>query len=194
MVCKKDVVTWFKNLKSHKRVDVMCSLLQLCVPFELRFLGTCLEDLAKRDYQDLRQTETEANSLSELNSPEVQSLTNQETRTKLALYVSLLHSCNDACSNKIFKILTKDDINSVLNLAMTDNLVLEELLSIYTLVLNHPAFSFDQKISIDKIFSKLQDEESLLCDQNVKNKQSNFSHSAISDSIHERIPQPIQVN
>jgi hypothetical protein len=164
MVCKKDVVTWFKSLKSYKRTDVMCNLLHLCVPFELRFLGTCLEELGKRDFHELRQTETEANSVTELASPELQSITSQRARTKLALYVSLLYSCNYACSNSIYKILTKaEDVNSVLKGAGEE--LLEDLLLIYTLALNHPAFSFEQKLTLEKIFTRLQEEDRRLYEQ-----------------------------
>ncbi|XP_073995167.1 uncharacterized protein isoform X1 [Rhodnius prolixus] len=187
MVCKRDeVLTWFKGLKSYKRTDLMCSLLNLCLPFELRFLGTCLEHLGKRDFHELRQSENEANSLSELNALDLQCLSNQQVRTKLAIYVSLLYSCNYTCSNSIFKILTKsDDIHSLLKKS-GDDTVLDELLLIYTLAINHPAFSFEQKLSLEKIFSQLLEEERLFMQSNARNSKT-FTASSM-EPIHDKSP------
>uniref|UniRef100_A0A1B6DUD1 CCHC-type domain-containing protein n=1 Tax=Clastoptera arizonana TaxID=38151 RepID=A0A1B6DUD1_9HEMI len=163
MVCKEDVVTWFKSLKSYNRIDVMCSLLNSSLPFELRFLGTCLEDLGKRDFHDLRNSENGANSLSEISSLDIQCISDKRARTKLAVYISLLRSCNYECANGLYKILANfDEVNNILksNLVLnTDDETLEELLLLYTLALNHPAFTFEQKLSLGSIFSKLQEEE-----------------------------------
>ncbi|KAK9509851.1 hypothetical protein O3M35_004752 [Rhynocoris fuscipes] len=187
MVFKRDeVLTWFKGLKSYKRTDVMCSLLNLCLPFELRFLGTCLEHLGKRDFHELRQSENEANSVSELNSPDLQCLTSQQVRTKLAVYVSLLYSCNYTCSNSIYKILTKsEDIHSLLQTA-ADDTALDELLLIYTLAINHPAFSFEQKLTLEKIFSQLLEEERIIRQSNGRNSKT---YSSPMDPIHDKSPQ-----
>ena len=160
MVCKEDVVTWFKDLSSSKRVDVMCSLLNMCLPFELRFLGTCLEDLGKRDFHDLRDTEIRANNCSELS--DLQCISDKRTRRKLALFVSLLKSYNHACSNSLYKILANFDSSEIAtNSSSSDENPLEELLLLYTLALNHPAFSYEQKAVIGNILVKLQDEEKM---------------------------------
>lgn len=163
MVCKEDVVSWFKSLQSHTRIDVMCNLFNLCLPFELRFLGTCLEDLGKRDFHDLRTTETSANNPSELSSPDFQCISDKRARTKLALYISLLHSCNYACSNGFYKILSNiEEVNHLIKVngvSSADDEVLEELLLIYTLALNHPAFTFEQKLYLGEVFTKLQQED-----------------------------------
>lgn len=194
MVCKKDVVTWFKGLKSYKRTDVMCTLLNLCLPFELRFLGTCLEHLGKRDFHELRQSENEANSLTESSLSELQCLSSQQVRTKLAAYVSLLYSCNYTCSNSIYKILTKnEDISSVLK-ASSDDSVLDDLLLIYTLAINHPGFSFDQKVNLEKIFSQLQDEDRRICAQSLNRNKSNFVVGNAQENVMDKPPPPIQVS
>lgn len=190
MVCKKDVVTWFKGLKSYKRTDVMCTLLNLCLPFELRFLGTCLEHLGKKDFHELRQSENEANSLSELNISELQCLNNQQVRTKLAVYVSLLYSCNYTCSNSIYKILTKnEDIHSVLK-ASSDDSVLDDLLLIYTLAINHPGFSFEQKVNLEKVYNQLQDEERRIYVQSASRNKSNFVAGNSQENILDKPPPP----
>lgn len=163
MVCKEDVVSWFKSLKSHTRIDVMCNLFNLCLPFELRFLGTCLEDLGKRDFHDLRTAESGANNPSEFISTDLQCITDKRARTKLALYISLLHSCNYACSNGYYKIIANvEEVNNLIKcngVCSADDEVLEELLLIYTLALNHPAFTFEQKLFLGEVFTKLQQEE-----------------------------------
>ena len=158
MVCKEDVVTWFKDLSGSKRVDVMCSLLNMCLPFELRFLGTCLEDLGKRDFHELRDTEIRANNCSELS--DLQCISDKRTRRKLALFLSLLKSYNYACSNGLYKILANFDSSEVsTNSSSSDENPVEELLLVYTLALNHPAFSYEQKAVLGNILVKLQDEE-----------------------------------
>ncbi|KAK7793481.1 hypothetical protein R5R35_010155 [Gryllus longicercus] len=162
MVCKEDVVTWFKELTSHKRIDVMCTLLNMCLPFELRFLGTCLEDLGKRDFHDLRDVENRANNVSELS--DLQCFSDKRTQRKLALYLALLHSCNHACSNGLYKILANFDfgeINNLTNNSSEEN-PLDELLLLYTLALNHPAFTYEQRAMFGNILVKLQDEENKL--------------------------------
>ncbi|XP_063229745.1 proline-rich protein 36-like isoform X2 [Bacillus rossius redtenbacheri] len=161
MVFKEDIVKWFKQLSSYKRIDVMCSLLNMCLPFELRYLGTCLEDLGKRDFKELRDSENRANNVSELS--ELQVLSDKRTQGKIALYLSLLHSCNYACSNTLYKVLANFDvgeISTIVNNNTTDENPLEELMLIYTLAMNHPAFTFEQKSVFVNIFLKLQEEES----------------------------------
>ncbi|XP_059473056.1 uncharacterized protein LOC132195227 isoform X2 [Neocloeon triangulifer] len=167
MVCKEEVVTLFKEFSSYKRVDLMCTLLNMCLPFELRFLGTCLEELGKRDYSQLRESESRANNQAEL--ADVTCVADKHTRRILTVYLSLLHSTNQACSNMIFKTLAslaQDDYNEVIQLlrgaasddSPEDN-TLEEMLLLYTMALNHPAFSFEEKAVLGNILLRLQEEE-----------------------------------
>ncbi|XP_071560565.1 uncharacterized protein [Temnothorax nylanderi] len=167
MVCKENVVSWFGNLSSYKRIDVMCTLLNMCLPFEVRFLGTCVEDIGKRDYNDLRDTEHHANSPSELAELTTSNVTDKRTRRKLALYMALLHSCNYACAVILYKNLSNLDHQEIINLLngtifKPDNQPLEELLLLYTMALNHPAFTYEQKSVFGNIFIKLQEEEARL--------------------------------
>jgi hypothetical protein len=46
-----------------------------------------------------------------------------------------------------------------MNSSSSDENPLEELLLLYTLALNHPAFSYEQKAIFGSILLKLQDEE-----------------------------------
>lgn len=161
MVCKEDVVSWFKELRGHKRIDVMCSLLNMCLPFELRYLGTCLEDLGKRDFLDLRDAENRANNVTELT--DLQCISDKRTQRKLALYLSLLQSSNHACSNGLYKILVNLDFSDInLSTDNPDDNPLDELLLLYTLAINHPAFTYEQKLEFGNILLHLQDEENKL--------------------------------
>lgn len=163
MVCKEEVVSWFKESVSYKRLDLMCTLLNMCLPFELRFLGTCLEELGKRDYTELRDSETRANSHTDV--LDAQCVSDKHTRRKLALYLALLHSANHGCSNVLYKTLANFDfaeIQALLgnssSLGEEDN-PLDELLLLYMMALNHPAFTYEQKSVFGSILMKLQDEE-----------------------------------
>ncbi|XP_074601649.1 uncharacterized protein LOC141855477 [Brevipalpus obovatus] len=62
VICKEDVFEWFNKLPGGKRIELMCGLLNLCIPLEWRFFATFLEQAAKRDYNSLREAETRANS------------------------------------------------------------------------------------------------------------------------------------
>lgn len=167
MVCKENVVSWFGNLSSYKRIDVMCTLLNMCLPFEMRYIGTCVEDQGKRDYNDLRDTEHHANSVMELTELTSESVTEKRTRRKLVLYMALLHSCNYACAVVLYKNLANLDVQEVINVlngtsSNQEDQALEELLLLYAMALNHPAFTYDQKNTFGNIFVKLQEEEARL--------------------------------
>ncbi|XP_046385314.1 flocculation protein FLO11 isoform X2 [Ischnura elegans] len=164
MVCKEDVVTWFKESSSYKRIDLMCSLLNMCIPFELRFLGTCVEDLGKRDFHDLREAENRANSLTVLT--ELRSVSDKRTRRNVAIYLSLLHSSNHGCSNELYRILSSFDCSEINNVSAESDLddhPLDELLLLYTMAINHPAFTYEQKRIFEDILLKLQEEENKVC-------------------------------
>lgn len=164
MICKDSVLKWFKGLSSHNRIDLMCSLLNKCLPFELRFLGTCLEDLGRQDFTQMKDFEVKANNAAELSDLLVQCIIGDtRTRQKLALYVCLLHSLNTACSTLIYKSLYGIDINDVVSTAKnSDEKILEELLTIYTVAVNHPAFSFEQRSNLGSILLRLSQEENRL--------------------------------
>lgn len=164
MVCKEEVVSWFKESVSYKRLDLMCTLLNMCLPFELRFLGTCLEELGKRDFTELRDAEKCANNPGDVG--EAQCVSDKHTRRKLALYLALLHSANNGCSHVIYKTLANFDFAEIQTLlgnasllSMEDENPLDELLLLYTMALNHPAFTYEQKSVFGSIWMKLRDEE-----------------------------------
>lgn len=180
MICKDSVLTWFKGLSSHNRIDLMCSLLNKCLPFELRFIGTCLEDLGRQDFSQMKDFEVKANNAAELSEFKVQCIiSDTRTRQKLAVYVCLLHSLNTSCSTLIYKSLYGLDLNEVLSTAKsTDNKILEELLTIYTIAVNHPAFSFEQRSNLGSILLRLKQEENRIKYAEIVNAE--YSHSQLN--------------
>lgn len=166
---------------SYKRIDVMCTLLNMCLPFEVRYLGTCVEDIGKRDYNDLRDTEHHANSASDLAELTTLGVADKRTRRKLALYMALLHSCNYACAVILYKNLSNFDYQEISNLLngttlTPDDQPLEELLLLYTMALNHPAFTYEQKSVFGNIYIKLQEEEARL---NLSKSNSSFKQAQV---------------
>lgn len=172
MVVAEDVVSYFRSLKSYERIWIMCRLQHSCLPFELRFLGTCLEELGRKDFHELRAAENEANTPADNTWSELRKISSKHVQKKIILYLSLLHSNNYSCSNLLFKILCdSEEVNTFLKHETVDENEngFEQLLMIYTLAVNHPAFSCEQKQVLHNIFTVIQLEET---------KRMNLKHSA----------------
>ena len=94
---KEEIVLWFSRQPSHQRLDVLCTLASICLPFELRFLNTCVDFLAKRiGSTSARDAEILA-ALEKTCCPqpgEVVDLQEEAARRKLIWTLSLLHSSN----------------------------------------------------------------------------------------------------
>lgn len=135
----------------------MCSLLNLCLPFELRFLGTCLEELGRRDAPDLRGAELRVNNPQEFNN-EVGSFqsgqpTDWKMRRKMALFLALMRACSRTGVTELFKTLDRwgDSDFSKIN----EGDAIQELLLVYTMASNHPVFNFSQRLRCGEIYSKI---------------------------------------
>jgi hypothetical protein len=180
MICKDDLVIWFKNLESYKRIDVMCTLLNLCLPFELRFLGTCLEELGRRDAQDLRGVELRVNNpqefVSDVGSFQNGQPTDMKIRRKMALYLALMRACNRTGVNELFKTLDRWGDRDFLQ--FSDGDPLQELLLVYTMATNHPVFSFEQRLKCGEIYSKI-----LSSTSNRSHQQSSTTTSPITSPL-----------
>lgn len=157
MVCKEDVLFWFKELESYKRIDTMCSLLTMCLPFELRFLGTCLEELCTRDSKELRGIELRVNNSTELASEiaanQLGEPSDIKARRKMALYLALIRAYNRPCVNELFNTLYAWGNNEFLKTADGD--ALQEILLVYTMASNHPVFSFEQRMKCGEIYGRI---------------------------------------
>jgi hypothetical protein len=62
-ISKEDVLSWYQGLNAPHRVEIICALLDHSLPFELRFLGSVIENLGRKDFHVLRDAECKANSL-----------------------------------------------------------------------------------------------------------------------------------
>ena len=144
MVCKEDLCCWFKNLNPRKRIEYMCGLLHMCLPLELRFVGTVLEDYGKKDYHYLRNAEVAANKQTEISK--YKSISSPKTlRAKVFITLALMRSSSTACAQIIFDII-ESKLDSVFSFGPGDDSgVADEVLTVLTLAINHPAFMFEQR-------------------------------------------------
>ncbi|XP_031415747.1 zinc finger CCHC domain-containing protein 2 isoform X2 [Clupea harengus] len=102
---KEAVFEWFGlHLSPAKRIEFMCGLLHMCQPFELRFLGSCLEDLARKDFYILRDYEIKANSQTDLGL--LVDVSDPVVHSKLLVCLSLLGSENRECAGILFRTLS----------------------------------------------------------------------------------------
>ncbi|KAM4614229.1 zinc finger CCHC domain-containing protein 14 [Discoglossus pictus] len=152
---RDSVYRWFSELTSSQRIEFLCGLLDLCIPLELRFLGSCLEDLARKDYHSLRDSEIKANNPADLGS--LTNLTDEVVRSKLLVSLALLGSDNREAAGVLCRTLTH--IDSIINnygLQLNDGRTGDEFLLLFTMATNHPAFSFHQKQILKKELIHIQ--------------------------------------
>lgn len=152
MVCKEEIYAWFKQLNGAVRIDTMCGLLNLCLPLELRFLGTCVEDLASKDYAYFREAELRANNFNELSK--CTNVRDAVSRSKLITSLALLHLSNRSCSHAIFEALCEE--MKCAKHETYDSRTLEEMMLLFTMATQHPSFSFDERSEFVKFREKLE--------------------------------------
>ena len=63
MLNQEKIHRYFNHLTGAKRIEFLYALLHLCQPLELRYLGTCLEEIARKDYEHLYHAEQKTNHL-----------------------------------------------------------------------------------------------------------------------------------
>ncbi|XP_057693705.1 zinc finger CCHC domain-containing protein 14 isoform X1 [Corythoichthys intestinalis] len=161
-VQREGVYCWFSSLTSAQRAEFLCGLLDLCVPIELRFLGSCLEDLARKDYHSLRDAEIKANNPADLSG--LTNITDEVVRSKLLVSLALLGSDNREAAGVLYQTLTH--IDTVINnygLALNDGRAEEQFLLLFTMASNHPAFSFHQKRVLRQQLLHIQDVLQVSC-------------------------------
>jgi len=180
MVCKEDFCAVFKDLHSAERIDLMCDLLQLCLPLELRFLGSHLEELARKDYASLRKYEIISNDLSALKDANDSGSIDAVNTTwicALNVYLSLLHSDNTTCAHVLFGVLSRLEhavemrvMSTLLTISVPeqDGLLTDvesnaelmlDLVLLFTMAVHHPAFTYSQR---QQLYSSCKKIEKLL--------------------------------
>ncbi|KAG5273874.1 hypothetical protein AALO_G00156570 [Alosa alosa] len=153
---REGVYRWFSVLSSAQRAEFLCGLLDLCVPIELRFLGSCLEDLARKDYHSLRDAEIKANNPADLAN--LTNITDEVVRSKLLISLALLSSDNREAAGVLFRTLTHiDTIINNYGLQLNDGQTGEQFLLLFTMASNHPAFSFHQKQVLRHELTQIQE-------------------------------------
>lgn len=139
----------------------MYELLNMCVPFEVRFIGTCVEEIGKHSYQELRGPAIIANDIEKLSKDTSmsQGILDEHARHRVLLYISLLNTTNCKCANWVYKNLFRTDWleDYIVKGNFKDDIVQSELLLLFTMGLHHPAFSFEQKLFFGKMLTLLME-------------------------------------
>ncbi|XP_006837642.1 PREDICTED: zinc finger CCHC domain-containing protein 2 [Chrysochloris asiatica] len=181
------VYEWFGlELGSAQRLEFLCGLLDLCNPLELRFLGSCLEDLARKDYHYLRDSEAKANGLSDPGP--LADFREPAVRSRLIVYLALLGSENREAAGRLHRLLPQvDSVLQSLHTARAEGAededgvdaeqdgsgpegggaepragsalslrAQEELLLLFTMASLHPAFSFHQRVTLREHLERLR--------------------------------------
>lgn len=158
MVCKEDVLLWFKDLEGYKRIDVMTELLNMCVPFEVRYLGSCIEEIGKHSYHELRGPSIVANDADRLSKDSSlhTGLLDDSTRHRAVIYMSVLSARNCTCANWFYRTLLRT-LCVETDVYFKDDNALSELLLLFTMALHHPAFTYEQKTHCGNVLVKLID-------------------------------------
>lgn len=156
MVKKEDVFLWFRDLDAANRLNLMHGLLNMCHPVELRFLGSCMEDLCKKDYLTLRERTVKANTAIEL--LKLNDVNDDVIRTQLILACALLQTSNRACATTIYNIINAYlPINPSSLAEETAAKTVNEIILLMNMAIMHPAFTYEQKRTIEHYLKEYED-------------------------------------
>ena len=167
MVHKDEMCAFFKTLSSVDRIEIICGMLQLCVPQELRFVGAFLEDIIQKNFSyfsDLETVANDINQIKELSKTKINS--DKEFYARLNMYLSLLHSDNNVCAEAIFSILEeiKDNLelhfdqDPVLkNISEKESDFLNDVILVFTLASYHPAFTIKQRLYMYEVCKSMKE-------------------------------------
>ncbi|XP_077209537.1 zinc finger CCHC domain-containing protein 2 isoform X2 [Paroedura picta] len=184
---REAVYEWFGlALGSAERLEFAVGLLDLLNPLELRFLGSCLEELARKDYHCLRDAEAKANGA----GPEPPAgpppppppappspgtdFRDPAARSRLIVYLALLGSENREAAGRLHRLLPR--VDAVLRSCRSPEheqqpqqqqqqqqpggrlelVAREELLLLFTMASLHPAFPFHQRVTLRQHLERLR--------------------------------------
>lgn len=157
MVCKKEVIAWFRDLSAYRRIDFLCALMDCCGPLELRFLGAYVEELGRKDFDSLRESELNANDISYLSN--LTNISDIRILDKVLTSLALMNSKCQEGARVLFRTL-KDHTNTILNGGHSRDPQVqpethEKVVLLAVMALNHPAFTFSQKQALRTELSAL---------------------------------------
>ncbi|XP_023221728.1 zinc finger CCHC domain-containing protein 2-like [Centruroides sculpturatus] len=153
MICKEEVCLWFKSLNGSKRIEVLCCFLNMLLPLEIRFIGNCIETLGRKDYHYLRESECNANDITYVST--LKDVKDRISRSKVVVTLALLYSSSRLCANALYRILIEVNLNELVPLL--DENDVKEVMLMFTMAVNHPAFTHDQKSVLRKHLDDLEE-------------------------------------
>jgi hypothetical protein len=123
-----------------------------------------VEDLAKKDFVSLREDELKANDAVQLRALSEATVFDDRTRSRLLFSVSLLYSLNTVCAHVICDVLNQLQAEILqqhtFSLSNKDHMltpnVVEDILLLYTMATNHPAFTFNERQQLYAIFKSVE--------------------------------------
>lgn len=169
MIHKESVITWFKGLSGDDRIDLMCNLLDCCLPWEIRFFSTFIEAQVQRDYPAFRQPESTANNPTDLSC--LTCLHDVHVRRKLCVSLALLHSSNRQAAAVMFGVLNDFQPSS-----LAEGEFFTDLSLLMTMSAHHPAFSFHQKHTLRAKLKQLKQSANQTSDLSEVTSARNIDH------------------
>ena len=154
----------FGTLSPHERIDVLSGLLQMCLGPELRFLGSVVVDLCKKDYIYLREQENKANKPEELESLKQNPTDIKNLQRAMAMNLALLHTDNTHCASIVFDILENNMKQAFTITPSTEKESVDIILLVLAMAIRHPAFNFCQRTKLYNYYMCVKQQlDSLLC-------------------------------
>ena len=149
MVNVCDVVHWFRDATSDRRLETLCRLLDCCMPLELQFLNTYLDEVLGRNLVVSQHSDS--------NVPELNEITDSTCRRQLCLILTRIKTANVLAGciyNKLIQYNFSEFFSRVM--VMEEELV-DEILLLFTLAANHPAMSFSQRRNLHQRLTDLRE-------------------------------------
>lgn len=154
----------FGTLRPHQRIDMLCGMLQMCLGTELRFIGSVVVDLSKKDYIYLREQENKANKPEIIESMKQNPADIRNLQHAMAMNLALLHTDNTHCANIVFDILENNMKQAFSITPSTEKDSVDIILLVLTMGMRHPAFSFHQRSKLYNYYMCVKQQlESVLC-------------------------------
>jgi len=107
-----------------------------------------LHDIASRDHESLQKLENHVNRLDTYKHQKDLSL----VRGQICHALALINPDNRAVANSIYSLLNSSNVLYTLNNAPSDSVQLDEYRLLYTMAVNHPVFTYEQRDELRKNF------------------------------------------